>query len=416
MTVSCNRNILWTIVAWLISIAGAILQSYYISDQYFRYETVTQVTVSPPSLIRPPKLSICSIPPLSLRDYPPRLLQEVLSNCKLNISAKVYKYEHGHDFNEYFSNDDNVLSNGAYLKHQLFCQTIDVNFNFTNYRRTNYKDPSMLYELSISDSLSGHVILSNNVNSFVYGGSHELTFYGKDNSPVLVRKVSNDLRYQSFRIGLSYSRYRTSMLRYPYHPRCEDYRLTHNVESQAHCFDKCVLEEGRWKIEMTSPFVLIDNSSVENPTFLKERLFRNSASSTAKEEKFATLRQIEANCHNKVCAFSDCKKDSYILSLVYKELATTPGIAMFEPDRPDIITIFTPKISGIDYITYVLSCLGFWFGFSPLMFLTKSWFAKRTKNTIFKCKSGPCIEEVFAEIATLRRQHEVWLKQDNTVI
>ena len=44
-------------------------------------------------------------------------------------------------------------------------------------------------------------------------------------------------------------------------------------------------------------------------------------------------------------------------------------IYLFPPSKPDVTSVQVPIVTLVDFVTYVLSSLGFWFAFSPLVAL-----------------------------------------------
>jgi len=80
------------------------------------------------------------------------------------------------------------------------------------------------------------------------------------------------------------------------------------------------------------------------------------------------LYAIEKTCRLK-CSQPDCIVEDFSPKVIQSEKLVCGGFELYATNEPDVITEFKEKTSFVDYITMLLSCIGFWFGFSPLFFL-----------------------------------------------
>lgn len=59
-------------------------------------------------------------------------------------------------------------------------------------------------------------------------------------------------------------------------------------------------------------------------------------------------------------------------------------IELYASNAPKVTTLFKPSLEMIDYVTYMLSCIGFWIGISPIGLLCdfKKLVKKKHKRNI----------------------------------
>ena len=65
----------------------------------------------------------------------------------------------------------------------------------------------------------------------------------------------------------------------------------------------------------------------------------------------------------------DCREDVYV-PYVIAASEDRPVIVLFSSRKPRIVSKSKAAIELIDFVTYVLSAISFWFAFSPLVFFT----------------------------------------------
>src|SRR5689334_12631875 len=94
------------------------------------------------------------------------------------------------------------------------------------------------------------------------------------------------------------------------------------------------------------------------------------------EKRFQSRDKV--NCSLE-CGKPDCYSNEFKVAqikLIIEEDMSYTGWNLFEPFVPKLITIHKPQISLIDFVTYILSCISFWFGWAPLPFLLEIKFDK----------------------------------------
>lgn len=156
---------------------------------------------------------------------------------------------------------------------------------------------------------------------------------------------------------VTYVRFVAKLMKPPYDTNCHDYRHD-GFESDDHCYDSCLINstiEMLQKVPFTTlsefeyPYCPVSREDLKNETFQKQ------------------LTQLELACKHK-CERPNCYEEIYIPKVVSVQ-HKFPRVIQFTlllPNEPDLIATAQPLITTVDLITYILSCISFWFGFSPL--------------------------------------------------
>lgn len=170
---------------------------------------------------------------------------------------------------------------------------------------------------------------------------------------------------------LSFSYTRSTLLGPPYSTECFNYKAV-GLESQAHCYENCVLSTSDSNnIWSTMIFTRNDLDSkpiaamVSNYDCQKEIVEHDQFNDTCD-------LMIRKECR-RICGHKDCIKEIFEVKIegVMYIVDDEPiiQIKVISPNSLSSIITYIPQISAVDYITYVLSCLSFWLGVSPLQLL-----------------------------------------------
>lgn len=360
------RRTFWKAFCWTFCLTGCAWQIYYISDQYFAYDSVTQVKITRTHNYYPPVLTFCFY------------LRDVLNNSGefLNIAdcfnrtptiATIIDHALIHDEFNFILNEVNATTYEKFfkieklIKKNLICYSIRFheNIRFLLYYLVNGRTTPTIMKLWIN----GTSFRTSDLFQ-IYLTSTKDGARGMVGSFVAVdRKIFNSTTGEGDAnlIQISYNSFTSIRLPFPYKTNCLDYR-TINFESKKHCFEDCLLKNtisrlGKvpFSVVVNEPLDLqiISDADIKNSTFHKIRY------------------SIEEECFSK-CEKSNCKEFSYTPKLIStiqeKDLIVYLNVA----DSPDIISEYIPRLSFVEYAIYVLSCISFWVAFSPLQFLIEN--------------------------------------------
>ena len=123
--------------------------------------------------------------------------------------------------------------------------------------------------------------------------------------------------------------------------------------SERHCYDECHLN------------LSLEIQGMIPVSVIKERRFNGMVYPGASE-----LVQIKSNCTTR-CHKIQCNSDDFVPVLIHS--IPRQRLEVVLQASPDSLfkTISQPKISLIDFVTYIISCVGFWFGISCFHFTEK---------------------------------------------
>ena len=386
------------VIYFMIAFLGCSWQIYEISSQYLEYATVTQLTIERPKFIKPPSVVYCVVPSyeeLVMLDKFRYLIRKknITSLLQLTITDII---------NVTPTPDELVLicyqhfSTGADDTSSMDCRT---NFRITRL----YKQEQVCYQFDLifDETLEIKQLTSSwNVNTGIYGFvfdpnmvRHSTTalfflvdsmedFRGlSDNFVEHSRHIINNRTglAKDNHISLSYSTFRSTLLEYPYLTNCIDYEMF-DFRSQPECFEMCVANRLITLGNLTTFSIM----TKENDTHLADYRPITFTHTQVLPKLGLFLKLIEINC-SRLCLKPDCVKNDHVPIISAAITSRKPGFDLHVPKKPDIITIFIPKIRIIDYISFALSLTGVWLSLSPVVVLTTldNIFRRRRK----KCKS-----------------------------
>lgn len=154
--------------------------------------------------------------------------------------------------------------------------------------------------------------------------------------------------YNSFKS--SYNLYKIRRLKTPYESKCFNY-TKFNLHGQEDCIQQCLLEQLTTNLHLV-PFT----SFIKTPMNLGQ----------------LTLSQLESGNSTKLLDLSDeicfsrCSHPSCFsqISITNGEAELYPSLRLivFTPSSPDIVVTEEPTFPLLDYLIYLFSCFGSWFG------------------------------------------------------
>lgn len=155
----------------------------------------------------------------------------------------------------------------------------------------------------------------------------------------------------------------TTRLKFPFKANCRDYK-----DTSALCKQECLLNATLSRFNKIPYTVLVDTPydvkhispiDIQNDTFYKE------------------LKNIEKFCYHK-CSQPDCNESLYFTQTM-KDKWREYVIYVSSPRDPFISISFRAALKPAEFVLYVLSCLGTWFGVSVLSFNPFQLFNKNSE-------------------------------------
>lgn len=165
-----------------------------------------------------------------------------------------------------------------------------------------------------------------------------------------------------YRYTLNFVNLITIRLPAPYAGRCLDYKTNpvNGKKSQNECYNDCVTQSVVEKFKMI-PFSSLYTEKSEYIN-LRPLTYSDAVNVTMN----ASLHDIENSCH-KECSHEDCQE-----LVTFTRVAAEPNhdgrieFALNGPIEPSFTVENKPQLTIIEYVVYILSSVGTWFGVSVI--------------------------------------------------
>lgn len=290
-----------------------------------------------------------------------------------------------------------IIKIEKFLKNKFSCYSFKLQQDYMadfDYRHlvTDYSLP-LIWSIWISRwSTAGQL---NNSFWYVFMHPSDQSFYqAKNNFYEVYRpdmKKMGDLSEKVMSINrlisLTYQLYQTYLLPPPYNTECYNYTAPGSKwKSQAHCFETCFNET------VYNVFGL-DSSSI--PTFepSDHRRFR---------AWLPEYRQYEDGCRKK-CPMKDCQYNDFIPAILSAGDSFWPEFRLHATNHPVVRQTAVAKMDLTEYVTFVLSCVSFWLGFSPLDLLLQAKVIVRISKKQSRNRSHGIRKELIHEFWSFAR-------------
>lgn len=359
----------------IFAAAGFVWQLAVVSSIYFSYYTTVEVNIVKTDTLKPPAISICFPWVELLSNYKGlnrtsmklrQLVQlqatveskltvnEILANIKhLDV---VMKYHESGSFKTITSNAwlTPLITISSYLKSGDMCYRM----HHSNQTDPNY---SLKYKQLISGSKTG-MIYEVKFNYLQIPRVRSFRIYlskptGYPRSRGFFPYVGHVLKLRPLvHRTVSYSKIETYFLPPPYLPSCKDYKKM-GFESSHHFYDKCVESESLVRFGLI-PFMTTKLPWNTNHILSRRQILRNQS---IREQ----IQTINRYC-DMISSAPDCHQIQYLPNIVFVRSSHSFTIELVVPNEPDIVTKFNAKMNFPEYLTYLFSCIGFWFGLSTL--------------------------------------------------
>ncbi|KAI1290389.1 hypothetical protein HDE_09016 [Halotydeus destructor] len=220
--------------------------------------------------------------------------------------------------------------------------------------------------------------LSNITRFSIHLHSSQLNFYGRQNGEL---RFDRDERNEMFPAAhISYRKTTSRLLKAPYTTQCLDYMLP-QAESVGHCLEKC----------FTAKVVARYNRYPRVFSVFAEDRWKDYKPLTAKSENKSQLEEMVRYC-SKACGHEACYTEHFepiqVGTLEFDLLA----FALYLPGQPALLVTALPQTELIDYIILILSCVSFWFGFSPYGSRVSFYFVSRLGKLGSKKTQRPLVK------------------------
>ncbi|KAI1286182.1 hypothetical protein HDE_11183 [Halotydeus destructor] len=335
-------------------------QLFHVLSEYCLYDTVTRVTINRPFKTRPPLLIMCLkldafIPGYDSKGLHVKQLFDSTPEAEGLIEQCIVRLENSYDQSDLLSSEEcsKMFEIRKYVKQRYVCYSFNVQSNMSDFKVhhvTNGLHAPRFYKIRLNASFTGGSYF------YFYVHSNKLGVYGRSQSFTEQFRDVNQTGYgQHNYVTLTYKIFHSHKLPFPYKTKCRDFAKDERFESGSQCFEDCIKKKIS-SILGKLPFsiALYDKPEMQ---LIAENDLKN-------ETIRRTLDIAETKCG--VACPANCHSTDYTPLIISSAGQQKPFLDLYITNEPDITAHFIAKQSLIDITVYVLSCIGFWFGFSPL--------------------------------------------------
>ncbi|KAI1286180.1 hypothetical protein HDE_11163 [Halotydeus destructor] len=262
-----------------------------------------------------------------------------------------------------------------YVKQRYVCYSFDLKvtkLDFVVHHVTNGLHAPRFYKIKLKSNFDGAAYF------FLHVTNNQLRDHGRRESFTEQFRSLNESGYGDHNyVCLTYKSFHIHKLPPPYRTNCRDYSRDPNFESSDQCYEQClrahvVRQLGRL------PFSIAIYDEPELQLITDENLNNQTISKTIDgAEKFCTRK----------CASASCDAFEYTPVIISSEGQDRPFLDFYITNEPETIVESVAQQSTIDVTVYVLSSVGFWFGFSPFVAMMdvkkrikSKWLTRKSKN------------------------------------
>ena len=369
----------------IVCLAGFAVQFIAVSHLYFKYQTQTEVVVSVASILTVPRLSVCwrYVDILDIR----RLKKNRGIHVRLPLvgSKPVSDFQSKlvvKDIFEYSPTSDEIYEKclirhpGTYFVNRFTKEQCRNNFNISRYYHREficYKFKPGLFDTQFSINEYAYapeyfnMMFSIIFNRQVLKESDYFTAYVHDKDTVdlldsgqsrMWLRVYKNLHLAEESISLSYSTVQTVKLPPPYDTRCMESidSASSKVKIEFECIDK--------KTVKLMNKTLFSNINMDENSTARIMTVEDLKNSTIASQ----LKEIKKSC--------TLEYDSCNLSFTYSKAYLIPEqeltVSLYVPSDPIITIRHVSRMILVEYLVYLSTCFGTWFGISIFAFLTNS--------------------------------------------
>jgi hypothetical protein len=410
----------------MISVTGFLYQTQDVFQVYFEYQTLTHVKIVVPVNVSAPDVSLCvryvdvfageynisttgssdtatDAEALNIRTVQDRVtLKEIfsetpdenqlMSNClmrkprdyklfRLNGSECYERFKINNFFTqEYICYRFTLLHNNQHSGFTEYDPFTLRNETYYSYQNLAFPPsyPSMFYGIMINKSM----VEGADMCKVVVNNADSLPVNAIAYAPSFFRRVNKTSKYNFISAGYTITQVRK--LPPPYNTRCRSYSKF-GYEKKG-CLNSC-LKNKTLKEFNKIPFNIIEEEELD----LKHMSVFDLDNETIAE----SLDQFEKECED-LCSQQQCLREYYSTSLLKEENGESNffSINVYSPMKP-IISVQTKAVFSIeDFLIYVATIFGIWFGvsiFSLNPSKMKKWINKRNMASHRRTLDHSCL-------------------------
>ena len=415
-----KRNRVCQVFVIVVAVSGFLIQSGDVLRVYFEYRTRSDVSILVPKRISAPDVSLCvryvdvlkgnynisstntsyeedekirkiqtKITIREIFDNTPEA-SELSEKCLLRLPQDYRLYTfNASECNKRFSVTKFYTQEYICYRWAFILKNVEDRFryfdDFTLKNETYFEYQNLAFTLSYPGLIYGIMMNYSSVYGadlckVVLNNADSLPVNSIGYAPTFNRGVKLAPKYNLINVGYSITQLRR--LPPPYNTDCRDYFDTQGEKKP--CIDACLLKE-TLRVFDKVPFSFI-KSNPENKKHISVDDLRNGTFSNL-------LTQMEMNCSSQ-CSQEQCLREFYSTTLFKEESGEFEyfQIMVSAPKSPIIKVITKPSWSIEEFLIYISTIFGIWFGVSvvslnPLKL--KKWLKKQNnKISVQRVKRG----------------------------
>lgn len=405
----------------IVCIIGFIYQCYYVSNQYFGFQVISEIYLSKPEQFTPLSVSILIYLPqitnftdlilknkLTLNHYPAINWREINPN-QINPSVEQYLFKII-DSNKWFESlyeptrfvkasyvrDPNLynsrLNSSKYLDLKLMLSYrgyLCYTFEYIHDIDYNYDD--LFFERTLPWMQIFTLDTRRTKTNIFY--LHQRKTYPRGERRNVIWNLANEIYH------ISYKRKIIQNLPPPYTTNCKDYTLE-NYEDRSHKVEECFLRQCKKLFGAVCASVIYPKESNLKLDFINNDTRRTTFSIISE--------QISKHCL-KLTDQVDCYSEIIVSEVLLKEPSeNSTHIVILPPIDLDIIFKKSPKIIFIDLFIYIGSSMSLWFNFGFLnLLLSFNKFGKKFKDKYLKWINKSVQINLTISNRTITNKHQI---------
>ena len=363
-----------------------LYQNYQIFHMYFSYKTVNSIDHGSFATISLPAITLCIEKHYLLRNdfrNHSAFLREKNNRTERQESLQeLYEYlnnfsieeqfNHSYSFRDVFGDNCRVLRPQSYEYSEdlhINCELLSPVLKSMDFYKICFTILSQTEEESDEKYITSNSVIFNDftlelfnmtivldtipeVLVFIHSRKGRILNTYKYNSPVVFERKTFKYSY------ISYKKTSSHALETPYESDCHDYRKRGHF-SRDSCIHECRREKLRTSFNaFPGSYLVYENKS-------KETIFEPY-------KKFVVYPEIDQaigkSCMKECGTQTECDQEFYSWNKVVTQYFWLKfSILIFAPSVPDIIYTQSPKLIFEEFVSYVGSLVGLWFGFSIIM-------------------------------------------------
>ena len=390
------------VVYKLLCICGCVYQLQNVVLSYFSFETVTQNKFLDPVIVNIPSLHYCFLTIYAAMDrsymkrkygfdtatdwsFGPEALfdritvAEMLNNTpKAAIDACLYRDATGNDMIELFDAEScsRAFETKKYIHQQYTCYMLSPKEQiYSSFRsvESSLRSGRVILDMRFGEPLSRF----RKIRFTITDGGYP--YISKAYSPAFYKAITDKISAHIF-----CQNYTVTTLGYPYD------RYTCEMEEMEHfnCMDKCL---NRTYIQTFGrlPFALFHDKHTKMK-LVSAIMLQNRTVSLMLNAIHDTCKR---SCPTYPCFFTYCITIGHANTLreeKVKKISPDTTIRIETTGQPNAFITYLPKLPLLDFIIYIMSSLGAWFGF-----------------VMISCNPGSAIKSWFTSISNVRRSRRI---------